>query len=436
MLNNQIDELKVSGDENSLTPGKNKTKLSKEEIKEKENKAHEFIQKLNKERKEKEKRDMKKREQLDQDMRLEIDAINQSRIDYEEKIKNNKRYQIFERLEDHEKQKERRLKFLLPDNYAASYPNNNQKPFSGDLDINPHHNQFDLKPNQKFRSMIEEGSFPELERKKQDLLRARDIYNNDSETVLLRGHIKELLQHSRPKKIQQISPSPDSLSKKIYQSSILKKVKEEDKDKKIHDIEKLSKRKILHDKQVKYGRIIQKSILPKIVGGHKKNSPKYKRIKEVVLKGLEIESYKKSMKNHVFERTRKVEEIKKYLKKNMPQIDPLDEELMNHNLRIVVHDPKSFNNSNFENKDVSSSKSKKNKFDMIDIDKFHGSPKLSSNQDFDSEDIDDDDNPLITRQIQKVHKSNQLIKNNRIEDNKLLTKKKGSLDYIENYVYY
>ena len=103
MLDSQIQELKVSSDENSMTPIKKNILLSKEEFKERENKAYEFVQKLNKQRKEKEKRDIKRRKQLDKDMKLGIDAYSQSRVEYEERLKNDKKNQILERFEYQEK---------------------------------------------------------------------------------------------------------------------------------------------------------------------------------------------------------------------------------------------------------------------------------------------------------------------------------------------
>ena len=391
MVTNQIEELKISSDENSSTPIKKPTKLSKEEFKERENKAYDFVQKLNKERKEKEKRDLQRREQLDKEMKLEIDAYYRSLIENEEKAKNEKQHQIFEKLENQMKKKEEKVKIFVPNHYSASFPNNENKLFT-DNSNQKHPNYFDVKPKQKIlndRAQIDEGGLPELERKKRELLKIRDINSGNLhvEPVLLKGQLKELLHHSKPKKI--IIMSPDPANKKVYQSSVLKKVKEDDKDEKTKNIQKNFERKILHDKQVGYGRVIQKSILPKIDRVNHKSSPKKKRIKEVVMTSLE---YKDIVKNRIIERNHKADQMKNSITK----IHPLDEELMHHASKITAHGKIS---SNLESDEGSPNNSNK----------FNNNPKILGKNELINE--INEENPLKVKKIQKVNKSNKSKKN-------------------------
>jgi hypothetical protein len=176
-----------------------------------------------------------------------------------------------------------------------------------------------------------------LEKRKKELTQVRNLYLGNIEMsqeakLAYKAELQELM-HPKPKHRKDLSP--DFVPKK-YKSYVLDKVKETDFVAKTKSMRQNYERKILHDKQVEYGREVKAIYLPRI----ESNAENQNAI-EAIDRMVKAKYYNKVSLRKEYDKKRRLEEIQRFLKNNDANADNYESPV-----RVMVHNPKSINNSN------------------------------------------------------------------------------------------
>ena len=276
----QIDETAIEKS-NSHSPIKHIKPVVNEELKERDDKAKNLIQKLNQDRKEREKRAQLLQETLDRKLKEDFLLNLMRQKELEEKIKEDKKQKIEERLKIFEqKQKEREL-FFQKDREASKEKKEVPlfKKIIGNFDkqnlVELERRKKLLNERREFHKSINEN----------DLKEHAEKYEHDIKVKLLQKKEEQLIGNSQQLLLQQ--------HQHYYKSKFHSLIKDREEEVKQREIKEKEDKKSLKEKQNQYSQVVKELFFPKI--NKEKEYLSRELIKDVLMRGIQAEEYKEDL---------------------------------------------------------------------------------------------------------------------------------------------